>query len=139
MWVAGNLISLKLLPPHVSKYYPVDYKNYDDDEIIVCNFNEGEFPDIKADACLCALTAEFVELLPQFLANMCNAAHKQILIWCRPADKETQNYWRWSHPFLTDFTEEFLIKTMEQKNFKLNAQYPDAKVPSIILYDFRKI
>lgn len=126
-----------IIPAHI-KYYPADFKKHDD-EVIVCDFNKGEFPNLKTDVCLCVLTAEFVELLPQFLANMCNAAQKQILMWCRPADKERNTNYRWSHPFLTDFTEEFLIKTMEQNNFKLNAQYPSAAVPSIILYDFRRI
>ena len=120
------------------KYFPVDFKNYDDEEIITCDFNGGEFPDLKADTCLCAFTAEFVENLPQFLANMCNAAQKQILIHCCLIEKEISDY-RYENPFLTDFTEEFLIKTMEQNNFQLETQYPDAKNPSVILYDFRKI
>ena len=121
------------------KYFPVDFKNYDDEEIITCDFNEGEFPDLKADTCLCAFTAEFVEYLPQFLANMCLAAQKQILMLCRPVDQEKNANRRWRNPFLTDFTEEFLIKTMEKNNFQLETQYPDAKNPSVILYDFRRI
>ena len=39
---------------------------------------------------------------------------------------------------MTDFTEEFLVKTMEQNNFKLDKQYP-IDINSVILYDFRKI
>lgn len=127
---------VKTLCPKGLKYYPVDFKKHDD-EVIACNFNRGEFPDIKSDTCLCALTAEFVENLPQFLANMCNAARKQILMFCRPIDKEIYPSYKWEHPFLTDFTEEFLIKTMEQNNFKLNAQLASDN-KSVILYDFRK-
>ena len=125
-------------PPLVSKYYPVDYKNYDDEEIIVCNFNEGEFPDLKADTCLSVLTAEYVEFLPQFLSNMCNAAQKQILMMCRPFNKRINDYWRRTNPFLVDFTEEFLVKTMMQNNFNLNAKYPMPDNNLIILYDFRR-
>ena len=117
-------------------YCPVDFKKHDE-EVIACDFNNGEFPDVTADAILCTWTAEFVEHLPQFLSDMCNAAQKQILMWCRPVDKEIYDNWRWSHPFLVDFTEEFLVKTMAQNNFELHAQYPDAN-PSVILYDFRK-
>ncbi len=43
------------------KYYPVDFKAYDE-EIIACDFND-DFPDIKVDTCLCAYTSEFVEFL----------------------------------------------------------------------------
>ena len=128
----------KSVCPEGVKYYPVDFKKHDD-EVIACDFNNGEFPDIKVDVCLCALTAEFVEPLPQFLGNMCEAANKQILMWCRPVDKETSPVYRWNHPFLTDFTEEFLIKTMEQNDFKLKAKYPSAINPSVILYDFKKL
>ena len=128
---------LKSICPEDVKYFPVDYKAHDD-EIIACDFNK-DFPNIKVDTCLCALTAEYVENLPQFLANMCNAAQKQILMICRPFnDKEIISRYRWEHPFLTDFTEEFLIQTMERNNFRLDKQYPTDN-PSVILYDFRKI
>ena len=119
------------------EYYPVDFKAHDD-EVIACDFNE-DFPDIKVDTCLCAFTAEYVENLPQFLANMCNAAQQQVLMICRPINRQEMiSDFRWKNPFLTDFTEEFLIKTMEQNNFQLAEQYPtDNK--AVTLYDFRKI
>ena len=133
---------VKSLCPAGVKYFPVDYKNFSD-EVIICNFNDGEFPDIKADTCLCALTAEYVEQLPKFLSDICNAAQKQILIWCRPVDKENSIAWRRKNPFVTDFTEEFLIETMSQNNFQLTAQYPRAATSKVnastILYDFRRI
>ncbi len=118
---------LKTITPPPIAYYPVDYEAHDD-EVIACDFNE-DFPDIKVDTCFCAFTAEFVEHLPQFLANMCNAAQKQILMWCRPIDRDQSPAYRWKNPFLTDYTEEFLIKTM----------YPAPEARSVILYDFRKI
>ncbi len=129
---------VKSICPEGVKYFPVDFKKHDE-EIIVCDFNDGEFPDIKADSILCAFTAEFVEPLPQFLADMCNAAQKQILMICRPVDKENNANRRWKNPFLTDFTEDFLIKSMAQNNFQLNAKYFASENRSIILYDFRKI
>ena len=123
--------------PESVEYFPVDFKQYDD-EIIACDFNDGDFPDMTADTCLCAFTAEFVELLPQFLDNMCRAAQKQILLWCRPVDKETKELYRWYHPFLTDFTEKFLIDSMAQNNFQLTAQYIAPSNPSLVFYDFRR-
>ena len=120
------------------KYFPVDFKKHFDG-VIVCDFNAGEFPNIKADTILCALTAEYIEQLPQFLTSMCNAAQKQILMWCRPVDKENNAGYRWKNPFLTDFTEDFLIKTMAQNNFQLNSQDFATNNRSIILYDFRRI
>ena len=128
---------VKSLCPEGVKYYPVDFKKHDA-EVTACDFNKGEFPDIKADTCLCALTAEYVELFPQFLNNICNAAHKQILMLCCPVDKERNLDYRWNYPFLTDFTEEFLLKTVTQNNFRLDKQYLYSNCQSLILYDFRK-
>ena len=129
---------LKELCPGNIIYCPVDFKKHDD-EVVACDFNNGEFPDVTTDAILCALTAEYVELLPQFLANMCKIAQKQILMLCRPIDKEAFDFYRWKNPFLVDFTEKFLIETMKKNNFELDEQYPDTRVSSIILYDFRRI
>lgn len=120
------------------KYIPVDFKKHDE-EIIACDFDKDEFPAVKADVCLCAFTAEFVRHLPQFLNGMCRAAQRQILIWCRPVDKEVNKISAWKNPVPTDFTEDFLIETLAKNNFKLAAQYPDADNPSAILYDFRRI
>ena len=130
--------SVEALCPEGVKYFPVDYKRHDK-KVIACNFNKGEFPDVKVDTCLCAFTAEFVELLPQFLGNMCRAARKQILMLCRPVDREVNPTYRWENPFQTDFTEEFLIKTMAQNNFQLKAENPVPDNSAIILYDFRGI
>ena len=124
-----------LCPAHI-KYIPVDFVNYNDSEIIACDFNQN-FPPLKADTCICALTAEFLRNLPYFLNNICDAAEKQILMLCRPKDKEHSKYYRWSHPFVADFTEKFLIDTFEQKNFKLYSAKKLEKTPSLILYDFR--
>lgn len=129
---------VKSVCPDNVKYYPVDFKAHDS-EVIACDFKNGNFPDVKIDTCLCALTAEYVEHLPQFLASMCNAAQKQILMWCRPADKERYARFRREHPFLTDFTEKFLIDSMTKNGFRLSGQFPASDNPSVILYDFRKI
>ena len=118
------------------KYYPVDYEKHDE-EIIVCDFNKGEFPDLKVDTCLCAFTAEFVAALPDFLKKICNAAQKQVLMICRPIDKEIFPLYRWQHQMLTDFTEKFLIETMQKGSFELISAKPFQN-PSVILYDFRK-
>ena len=97
---------IKNICPENVRYYSVDFFEQNDLEFICCDFNRG-FPDIKADTLFSAFTAEYIEALPQFLHNMCSSAQKQILMICRPFDKETNYYYRWQHPFVTDFTESF--------------------------------
>ena len=128
----------KPLCPEGVKYIPVDFKKYDD-EVIACDFNKGDFPNIAVDTCLSVFTAEYIEHLPEFLTNMCCFAQKQILMWCRPFDKEIYTFQRWRHPFATDFTEKFLIETMNRNNFRLGASYTIKNNHALILYDFRRI
>lgn len=123
--------------PSGVEYSPVDFKAYREN-VIARDFNKGSFPKIKANVCLCALTAEYVEALPQFLAKMCAATRKQILMLCKPIDKEVHHIERWLNPLLVDFTEEFLIKTLAQNNFQLTAQVALPDDDSMFLYDFRK-
>ena len=129
---------IKAFCPEGVKYIPVDFRKHDD-EVIACNFNDDEFPNIEVDTCISAFTAEYVEHLPQFLANMCAAAQKQILMWCRPFDRELSPVYRWRHYFSTDFTEKFLIETMNRYYFKLVSSSFDSVNNSLYLYDFRRI
>ena len=125
--------------PENIKCFSVVFENYGDNEIIVCDFNDGDFPDLKADVCFSAFTAEYVKNLPQFLTNMCNAAQKQILMWSRPVDKDTAKRYRWDSPFMIDFTEKFLIETIQKNNFNLHAIEFASDNKSVILYDFRRV
>ena len=118
------------------KYIPIDFANHDE-KTVVCDLNKN-FPDIKADTCICAMTAEYIENLPKFFDNICNAAQKQILMLCRPLDKEIYIANRWKNPFPTDFIEEFLISSMQKNNFRLQSLTADEENPSVIIYDFRK-
>ena len=131
-----NLFAASLLPEGV-KYHPFDFRRHDP-ETVVCDFNRNKFPKIKADTFLCALIAEFVAPLPSFLEKVCAAAEKQVLMVCRPFDKETSIKFRWEHTVLTDFTEKFLIETMRKNNFELNSRQAVPKNDALIMYDFRK-
>ncbi len=126
----------KFLPAGVA-YYPVDQKKYDD-ETIACDFNAGTFPNLIADTCLSIYTAEYVELLPEFLSGLCNSARHQVLMVCRPIDREIHEHYRWEHPFLTDFTEKFLIRSMKERGFFLYRMQSCPQNRAIILYDFRR-
>ena len=123
--------------PSNVEYRAVDFIKYDDDTL-ECNFNEGEFPAIEADTCLSIFTAEQVEDLPKFLDNISHAARRQMLMFCRPFDKENRKNYRWSHPFLVDFTEEFLVNSIAANGFELYPATTLQNNPSLILYDFRR-
>lgn len=50
--LGAGLCPMKPLIPDGVQYYPVDYKA-NVPEMIICDFNKHEFPDIKADVVLC--------------------------------------------------------------------------------------
>lgn len=102
-------------PPNV-KYCAVDFEKYDS-ETIECDFNAGFFPDMKVDTCLALFTAEYVEMLKEFLGHVCHVARRQVLMLCCPIERDMVSQNRWGNPFVTDFTERFLIDSIEQKKF----------------------
>ncbi|MGN0385617.1 MAG: polysaccharide pyruvyl transferase family protein [Lachnospiraceae bacterium] len=74
---AGNMHLRGLLKPE-QKYVPVDYKKNAEDTI-VCDFNKGEFPDVKADAIVAAGILEYMKNPIWFLDKMCEASDKCIV------------------------------------------------------------
>ena len=132
----AELFAKTLLPPDI-EYLPVDFRQYDN-TVVQCDFNSGTFPDISADTVLSVFTAEFIETLPEFLDNISRAARRQVLMISRPIDKETAARFRWEHPFIADFTEKFLIESIEKNGFTLNQKKEHPESPGTFLYDFRR-
>lgn len=75
---AGGMVLKKMLPSNVA-YYPVDYtKRYP--ETIVADFNQAQFPDIKADLAFCAGILEYVKNVDWFVDQIINSGCKYVLL-----------------------------------------------------------
>jgi poly(glycerol-phosphate) alpha-glucosyltransferase len=118
------------------EYIPVDFKERSSDTL-VCDFNKGQFPEGEADVCLLSQVLEYVKDLPDFLEKVCHAARKQVLVVCRPFELDNEVDYRREMFLSTDFSEEFLVKTMESLGFYLRfSERPSEEKPTA-LYDFR--
>lgn len=74
---AGNMHLRGLLKPE-QHYIPVDYKKNAEDTV-VCDFNKGEFPNIKVDAIVAAGILGYIENPFWFLDRICEHAKKCVI------------------------------------------------------------
>lgn len=75
---AGNMNLRKHIPKRV-KYFPVDYKRRCD-ETVVCDFNKGEYPDIKADVYVLCAMLYYIDDPVALLKNCAEFAQKKIIV-----------------------------------------------------------
>ena len=86
-----------------------------------------------------AMLLEYVKKLPEFIADVCAAAGRQVLILCRPWDKDPAKTDRWrKRKFATDFTEKFLLEEFAGHNFSaVSTSQIIVQGQEMWLYDFR--
>jgi coenzyme F420-reducing hydrogenase beta subunit len=101
---AGVMYLRELLGNDV-KYYPVDIEKRCE-KTIVCDFNKGEFPDIKTDAAVLAGVLEYISDVKTFLSLTAMASDKIILSY-RSRDKG----------FDSAFTTDEITSLMNQNGF----------------------
>lgn len=76
---AGHMHLRRLLPDDVL-YYPVDYKK-NEENTIVCDFNKGEFPEIKVDVICAAGILGYIEDPAWFLRQITNSCKKLLITY----------------------------------------------------------
>ena len=113
---AGNMSLKRMLNTDI-KYVPVDnvprYK-----ETIVCDFNQGEFPDICVDVAFASGILEYITLPEKFIKNLCEHSKKVILSYCSLHMRPNISY-RLSLGWKNHFTEGEIVKMFYQKGFIL--------------------
>ena len=105
-------------------------KKYTAFEPVECDF-------LNMDACVMLLSLEYIKDFSSFLTNICQVTSKQIIVVCRPFDKESNHYERWRNSrFVLDFTEDWLKKEMSARGFALDSSENIDFLPSVYLYNF---
>lgn len=74
-----GMMSLKEYLPDSKDYYPVDYCDRGENNLI-CDFNRREFPDITVDTVFASGILEHVADYAWFIERMCKAASKEIIL-----------------------------------------------------------
>ena len=69
----------ELLMRSIMEYWGVDYVNSGSDSIIE-EYNQGDFPQVQADAVLCIDCLEYIEDTDSFIRKMCKSSRKEIVL-----------------------------------------------------------
>lgn len=120
---AGKMYLQKYLVPDV-KYYPVDYIRRNE-RTILCDLNQGVFPDIRSDAAICSGVLEFIYTAGQLLTHVCEHTAKMIILSYLGVDDFPDVDGRRASAYVSDLSERQIIALMESKGFELDKKVPD--------------
>lgn len=91
----------------------------------------------EADSCVLIFSLEYIKDFQRLLTDICQCANRQVIIVCRPIDKDEDAYERWlKRRFVLDFTEKFLVNEMKSRGFGLNTSEKVCSDPAAFIYDF---
>ena len=116
---AGKMAIRKYLNPKV-KYFPIDYKTYDD-TTIVCNLNdEKKYPEIQADVSICSCVLEYLNGADKLLRHVCKNTNSKLII-CYPfADDNWRTIkQRRFDALVNDFTFQYIQEIVREYGFVL--------------------
>jgi len=110
MWLKDYLIN--------PVYVPVDYKRRDENTVI-CNFNNYQFPDETADFIFISGTLEYVLDYNWFINKVCSSSNNVILSYCcleEFSDLKLRREFTW----VNDLSYENIIGLFKTNSFELN-------------------
>lgn len=116
---AGNM-SLKRMLNTKIKYIPVDNVPRNK-EIIICDFNKGEFPEIHVDTAIASGILEYIIFPEKFIMNLCDHSKKVILSYCSLHMRPNISY-RMSLGWKNHLTEGEIVKLFYQNGFILDEE-----------------
>lgn len=134
---AGKMYLREYLAPEV-KYFPVDYIRRNE-QTILCDLNQGVFPDIQSDAAICSGVLEFIYAPEQLLLHVCKYTNKMIILSYLGVDNFPDIDGRRASAYVSDLSERQIVELMESKGFQLNKKVPDPVNHACMVYMFQSI
>ncbi len=133
---AGQMYLKTFLSKDV-KYYPVDYmKRFDD--TIVCDLNNGNFPDLKADVAVLNGVLEFLITAEDLIKHVCEKTANMIIISYMTVDKFPNITGRRTSGYLSDLSELKIIQLLDDGGFRLDKKESDPLDSTDTIYLFEK-
>lgn len=120
---AGKL-RLKGLLSVKTKYYPIDYIKRSEDTVI-CDFNEGVFPEIQAEISVCTATLVFVTTAKELLKHLCKNTMKIIILSYVTGDTFADTEGRRASGYVGDLTEREIVDILFVEGFYLKEKRKD--------------
>lgn len=120
---AGKMYLREYLAPDV-QYFPVDYIRRNE-QTILCDLNQGVFPDIQSDAAICSGVLEFIYTAEQLLEHVCEHTKKMIILSYLGVDNFPDIDGRRASAYVSDLSERQIVDLMQSKGFQLGKKVPD--------------
>lgn len=134
---AGQMYLKKLISSNI-EYYPVDYfKRFP--ETIVCDLNEGVFPDIATDTAVLNGVLEFLKTASELLKYVCKKTTRRIILSYMTVDKYSNKDSRRASGYVSDLSENEILNILSENGFVLvkSTSDPIDKTDTIYLFEKR--
>lgn len=133
---AGQMYLKSLLCPE-TRYYPVDYlKRFE--QTIVCDLNQGIFPDLNVDVSVLNGVLEFLLTAEKLLRHVSTHTKKKVIISYMTLDKFSNKEARRASGYVSDLTEQQIIQILTENGFKLNHKQYDPLDATDTIYLFER-
>lgn len=132
---AGQMYLKKLINSNIT-YYPVDYfKRFP--ETIVCDLNEGVFPDITTDTAVLNGVLEFLTTAAELLKYVCKKTKHRIILSYMTIDKYSNKDSRRASGYVSDLSEKDILNVLGENGFALvkSTSDPIDKTDTIYLFE----
>jgi len=114
---AGHMFLKEYLPQN-SIYYPIDYIDRGQDTII-CDFNKGEYPDIRSELSACTATLMCVKPAYELVKHICLHTVKTVIFSYVTIEGFSDINARRRSSICNDFSTQEIINMFENNNFNL--------------------
>jgi hypothetical protein len=106
---------LKEFLPKDGVYYGSDYK-VRDENTIVCDFNNGQFPDITVDCCFASGVLEYINDLDNFFRQVYKTSRSFIFSYC-PVEMQSDITFRMSLGWRNHFSRSTILEYLKNNKF----------------------
>lgn len=133
---AGRMFLQEYLASDVA-YYPVDYIRRNE-QTILCDLNQGTFPDISTDVAICSGVLEFIYTAEKLLKHVCEHTGKKVILSYLGVDNFPDIEGRRASAYVSDFSEKQIVEIMKVNGFVLEKKVEDPVNHACMVYMFRK-
>ena len=133
---AGKMYLREYLPPEAA-YFPVDYIRRNE-QTILCDLNQGVFPEIRTDVAVCSGVLEFIYTAEALLTHVCAHTGKLVILSYLGVDNFPDIDGRRASAYVSDLSEKQIVDLMESNGFQLEKKVPDPVNHACKVYLFLK-
>lgn len=117
------------------EYFPVDYIRRNE-QTILCDLNQGVFPEIQADVAVCSGVLEFIDTAEALLVHVCTYTKRMVILSYLGIDNFPDIEGRRASAYVSDLSEKQILDLMASNGFRLGRKVPDPVNHACVVYAF---